>query len=138
MIHRDLLGSLERFFGVLIEHHAGAFPLWLAPTQVTFVPIADRHEEAAHALCARLKKKGYRAVVDDSNDRMGNKIRKAQKLKVPLMLVIGDDEVEKGGAAVRLRSGEDLGLMTGDQIIEYLEKTTTEELPPAPELPVVK
>lgn len=138
MIHRALLGSLERFFGVLIEHHAGAFPLWLAPTQVTFIPIADRHEEAAHALCARLKKKGYRAVVDDSNDRMSNKIRKAQKLKVPLMLVIGDEEVEKGGAAVRLRSGEDLGLMTGDQILEYLEKTATEELPPAPDLPVVK
>ena len=77
-------------------------------------------------------------MVDDSNDRMGNKIRKAQKLKVPLMLVIGDEEVEKGGAAVRLRSGEDLGLMTGDQILEYLEKAATEELPPAPDLPIVK
>ncbi|MFA5506873.1 MAG: threonine--tRNA ligase, partial [Vulcanimicrobiota bacterium] len=138
MIHRALLGSLERFFGILIEHHAGAFPLWLAPTQVTFVPIADRHEEAAHALCARLKKRGYRATVDDSSDRMGNKIRKAQKLKVPLMLVIGDEEIEKGGAAVRLRNGDNLGLMTGDEILDYLEKTTTAEVPPAPDLPVVK
>jgi threonyl-tRNA synthetase len=138
MIHRALLGSLERFFGILIEHHAGAFPLWLAPNQVTFIPIADRHEEAAHQMCALLKKKGYRVSVDDSNDRMSNKIRKAQKQKTPLMLVIGDEEVEKGGAAVRLRSGENLGLMTTEQVLEYLDKTTAEEVPEPPELPVVK
>lgn len=138
MIHRALLGSLERFFGILIEHHAGAFPLWLAPNQVTFIPIADRHEEAAHKMCAVLKRKGYRASVDDSNDRMSNKIRKAQKLKTPLMLVVGDEEVEKNGAAVRLRSGENLGLLTTEQILEYLEKQTAEEVPDPPELPQVK
>jgi threonyl-tRNA synthetase len=138
MIHRALLGSLERFFGILIEHHAGAFPLWLAPNQITFIPIADRHEEAAAEMCALLKKQGYRATVDVSNDRMSNKIRKAQKLKTPLMLVVGDEEVEQGGAAVRLRSGENLGLMTTEQVLAYLDKTIAEEMPEAPDLPVVK
>ena len=138
MIHRALLGSLERFFGILIEHHAGAFPLWLAPNQITFIPIADRHEEAANKMCSLLKKRGYRVNVDDSNDRMSNKIRKAQKLKTPLMLVIGDEEVEQGGAAVRLRSGENLGLMTTEQVLDYLDKTTAEEVPEPPDLPVVK
>lgn len=138
MIHRALLGSLERFFGILIEHHAGSFPLWLAPNQVRFVPIADRHNEACEKLCAQLKKAGFRAEVDDSGDRMSNKIRKAQKQKVPMMLVVGDEEVEKGGASVRLRSGEDLGHMTAEKIIELLNKTSQDELPDPPELPVVK
>jgi len=137
MIHRALLGSLERFFGILIEHHAGAFPLWLAPVQVSFIPIADRHVEACQQMCAVLKKAGYRANVDDGSDRMGNKIRKAQKLKVPMMLVVGDDEVEHGGAAVRLRSGENLGLMTTAQIVEYLDKTADDERPALPDLPKV-
>lgn len=138
MIHRALLGSLERFFGILIEHHAGAFPLWLAPVQVVFVPIADRHNEACERLCKRLKKEGFRAEVDDSGDRMSNKIRKAQKQKVPVMLVVGDDEAEKGGAAVRLRSGEDLGHLGEDAIVELLKERASQELPPAPELPEVK
>lgn len=138
MIHRALLGSLERFFGILIEHHAGSFPLWLAPTQVTFVPIADRHVEACDKICRQLKKAGFRAEVDDSGDRMGNKIRKAQKQKVPVMLVVGDEEAEKGGAAVRLRSGEDLGHMTADAIVELLKERAEQELPPPPELPEVK
>jgi threonyl-tRNA synthetase len=137
MIHRALLGSLERFFGILIEHHAGAFPLWLAPTQVTFIPIADRHADACHEMAAQLKKQGYRCQVDDGSDRMGNKIRKAQKLKVPLMLVVGDDEVEAGGAAVRLRTGEDLGLMKTEQIMEYLNQKSAEERPEPPVLPKV-
>ena len=137
MVHRALLGSLERFFGILIEHHAGAFPLWLAPTQTTFIPITDRHVEACEAMCEELKKKGYRATVDKSTDRMNNKIRKAQKLKVPLMLVVGDEEVSAGGAAVRLRSGENLGLMKTNSILELLEKKMAEEKPEAPDLPKV-
>lgn len=138
MIHRALLGSLERFFGILIEHHAGAFPLWLAPTQVTFIPIAERHAEACHEMCASLKKHGYRATVDDSSDRMGNKIRKAQKLKIPYMLVVGDEEIEAGGAAVRLRSGDNLGVMKLAEIVTLLEKKGTEERPEPPVLPLVK
>ena len=138
MIHRALLGSLERFFGILIEHHAGAFPLWLAPTQATFIPIADRHEEACHQMCGILKKQGLRINVDDGSDRMSNKIRKAQKLKTPLMLVVGDEEVEQGGAAVRLRNGENLGLMTTEEILGYLRTQTASERPEPPILPVVK
>lgn len=138
MIHRALLGSLERFFGILIEHHAGAFPLWLAPTQATFIPIADRHEEACHEMCAFLKKQGMRVNVDDGSDRMSNKIRKAQKLKTPLMLVVGDEELEQGGAAVRLRNGENLGVMTTEEILDYLRRQTASERPEPPVLPVVK
>lgn len=138
MIHRALLGSLERFFGILIEHHAGSFPLWLAPVQATFVPIADRHEEACHAMAKALKKKGYRVQVDDSSDRMGNKIRKAQKVKIPLMLVVGDEEVEKGGASVRLRNGDNLGYLGVEEIERYLSEKCAEERPEPPLLPVVK
>lgn len=137
MIHRALLGSLERFFGILIEHHAGSFPLWLAPTQVTFIPIADRHIEACKNMASQLKKQGYRVHVDDGGDRMGNKIRKAQKLKVPFMMVVGDEEVEAKGAAVRLRNGENLGLMSLEDISELLQTKTQEEKPEEPELPEV-
>lgn len=138
MIHRALLGSLERFFGVLIEHHAGAFPLWLSPIQVRFIPITDRHVEHCEALCKRLKKEGFRAEVDDSNERMGNKIRKAQNLKVPMMLVVGDEEEKQSGAAVRLRSGEDLGVMDIEAIVALLKQTAIDEMPEPPELPEVK
>jgi threonyl-tRNA synthetase len=138
MIHRALLGSLERFFGVLIEHHAGAFPLWLSPIQVRLIPITDRHVAHCENLCARLKKAGFRAEVDDSSERMGNKIRKAQNLKVPIMLVVGDEEEKQNGAAVRLRSGEDLKVMSIDAIIELMRKQAADEMPEPPVLPVVK
>lgn len=138
MIHRALLGSLERFFGVLIEHHAGAFPLWLSPIQVRLIPITDRHVEHCQALGAALKKAGFRAEVDDSSERMGNKIRKAQKLKVPVMLIVGDEEEKQGGAAVRLRSGEDLGVKSLEAILDLLRVKAAEELPEPPVLPVVR
>jgi threonyl-tRNA synthetase len=109
MIHRALLGSMERFFGVLIEHFAGAFPVWLSPVQAVLIPIADRHIEYAQNVANSLEEAGLRVEVDDSSDRMGNKIRKAQKQKVPYMLVVGDKEAENKTVAVRLRSGEDLG-----------------------------
>ena len=117
MIHRALLGSMERFYGVLIEHYAGAFPVWLAPVQATLIPIADRHIEYAEKAVIRLKEAGLRAEVDDSSDRMRNKIRKAQEQKVPYMLVVGDKEVESGAVAVRLRSGQDLGPQPIDDFI---------------------
>ena len=109
VVHRALLGSLERFFGTLIEHFGGAFPVWLSPVQAIQIPIADRHNAYAHEVAAQLKEAGLRVEVNDSSDRMQAKIRDAQLQKVPYMLVMGDREVEAGAVAVRLRSGEDLG-----------------------------
>ena len=109
MVHRALLGSIERFFGVLLEHYGGAFPVWLAPVQAILIPIADRHNDYAHKVAAQLKAAQLRVEVNDSSDRMQAKIRDAQLQKTPYMLVIGDREVENGAVAVRLRSGEDLG-----------------------------
>jgi threonyl-tRNA synthetase len=109
MIHHALLGSIERFFGVLIEHYAGAFPLWLAPVQAVVIPIADRHVEYGESVAAALRAAGLRIEIDRRPERMNAKIRDAQLQKVPYMLVVGDKEIEAGAAAVRLRSGEDLG-----------------------------
>ncbi len=109
MIHRALLGSMERFMGVLIEHYAGAFPLWLAPVQVVMVPITDRHLPYAEKVAADLRAKGVRVAVDASGDRMNKKIRNAQLQKTPYMLVVGDRESEDGTVAVRTRNNEDLG-----------------------------
>ena len=110
VIHRAMLGSLERFLGVLIEHYGGAFPVWLAPVQAEIIPIADRHVAYAEQARERLEAAGVRAHVDARGERMNAKIRDAQLQKTPYMLVVGDKEAEAGGAAVRLRSGEDLGL----------------------------
>ena len=117
MVHRALLGTMERFMGVLIEHYAGAFPVWLAPVQAVVIPIADRHVEYAEDLKARLEASNVRVDVDDGNDRMNAKIRNAQLQKVPYMLVIGDREIEAGAAAVRLRSGDDLGAVPVTEIV---------------------
>ncbi|MBN1122465.1 MAG: threonine--tRNA ligase [Anaerolineae bacterium] len=122
MVHRALLGSMERFFGVLIEHYKGAFPVWLAPVQAELIPIADRHFDYAYDALAKLKAAGLRAEVDDSGDRMGNKIRKAQGQKVPYMLVIGDREIEEGAVSLRLRSGEDLGATSVDDFIAMAQE----------------
>jgi threonyl-tRNA synthetase len=111
MVHRALLGSLERFFGVLIEHYAGAFPPWLSPTQVVLIPIADRHIEYARAVSDQLRNAGLRVMVDERSERMNAKIRDAQTQKIPYMLVVGDKEVEHNEVALRLRGGENLGPM---------------------------
>jgi threonyl-tRNA synthetase len=108
MIHRALLGSMERFFGILIEHHGGAFPVWLAPVQAVLIPIADRHVDYSREVGRRLKSEGLRVEIDDTAERMNAKIRKAQLQKIPFMLVVGDKEMEAGAVSVRLRSGEDL------------------------------
>ncbi|MFZ9268890.1 MAG: threonine--tRNA ligase [Candidatus Limnocylindrus sp.] len=104
-IHRAIYGSLERFIGILVEHFAGALPLWLSPEQVVIIPIADRHLEAAEAGAKILRSAGLRVSIDDSSNRMQNKIRLAQEQKVPLMLVLGDKEADAGGAAPRWRDG---------------------------------
>ncbi len=105
-IHRAIYGSLERFIGVITEHFAGAFPLWLAPVQATIIPIADRHIEAAQELATLLRTRGLRIEVDETSNRMQNKIRLAQEQKVPYMVVLGDREIEARSASPRTRAGE--------------------------------
>ncbi len=106
MIHRALLGSLERFFGVLVEHYAGAFPVWLAPVQAILIPIADRHLEYARQVAEELGKDSIRVEVDDSNERMNHKVRTAQLAKIPYMLIVGDAEAQEGKVSIRMRNGE--------------------------------
>ena len=118
VLHRAIMGSTERFLGVLIEHYAGAFPVWLAPVQAVLIPIADRHIPYCEKVAAQLKAAGLRVEVDDRSERMNAKIRDAQKQKVPYMLVVGDKEVEAGQVALRLRSGENLGPMSVDAFLE--------------------
>jgi threonyl-tRNA synthetase len=108
MIHRALFGSWERFFGLLIEHYAGAFPTWLAPVQVKIIPVADRHLEHARKLESEFKSRGVRVEVDDRSERMNLKIRQAQLEKIPYMVIIGDKEVADNSVSVRRRSGEQL------------------------------
>ena len=117
MIHRALLGSMERFFAILIEHHSGAFPVWLAPVQATLIPIADRHVEFCQKVRERLRAEGLRVELDAGVDRMNAKIRKAQVQKIPYMLVVGDKEVEADSVAVRLRSGKDLKAKSMDEFL---------------------
>ena len=120
MLHRAILGSLERFIGVYTEHTAGRFPLWLAPVQAMVVPIADRHVDYAQRVRATLRARGLRVEVDQSNERMGAKIRNAQLQQIPYMLVVGDREEQAGAAAVRDRAGGDLGALPLDAIAARL------------------
>jgi threonyl-tRNA synthetase len=122
MIHRALLGSMERFFGVLLEHHGGALPAWLSPVQAMVIPIADRHKEYCLNVQAKLKAAGLRVGIDAGEERMNAKIRNAQLLKIPYMLVVGDREQEGGAVSVRLRSGEDLKSKTVDEFIALATK----------------
>ena len=112
MIHRVVLGSIERFIGVITEHFAGAFPVWLAPVQVKVLPITDRAAEYADQIAEQLDKAGFRVEVDERNEKVGKKIREATLEKIPYMLVVGDRDMENSTVSVRLRSGEDLGAMS--------------------------
>ena len=133
MLHRAILGSLERFIGVYVEHTAGHFPFWLAPVQAVVVPIADRHVEYAHQIRQQLKAHRLRVEVDESNERMGAKIRRAQLQRVPYMLVVGDREQEAAAAAVRDGSGADLGAMPVTEIIaRMIEERDSRALHAAP------
>ena len=121
VLHRAVTGSTERFLGVIIEHFAGAFPVWLAPVQAKLIPIADRHLPYMQEVAAKLKAAGIRAEVDDSNNRMNNKIRAAQNQKIPYMLVAGDRDIEAGAVSVRLRTEEQLGGMAIDDFIALVK-----------------
>jgi threonyl-tRNA synthetase len=134
MVHRALYGSIERFFAVLVEHYAGAFPTWLAPAQAVVLPIADRHTPYAEAVTQRLVRAGFRAETDGRraapagvpsrskprNERLQARIRDAQLQKIPYMLVVGDREADAGTAAVRLRSGEDLGSLPLEEVVAMI------------------
>ncbi len=106
MIHRAIFGTLERFTGVLIEHFAGAFPVWLSPDQVRVLPVADGHAEGAAAIVARLREAGLRAGLDARSDTLSYRIRDGELMKVPYLLVVGDRELEAGTVAVRVRGAE--------------------------------
>ncbi len=120
MIHRALMGSIERFFGVLLEHYAGALPGWLSPVQVTIVPVADRHVDYANEVAAGLRGAGLRVEVDDHDDTVGEKIRKAITMKHPAVLVVGDDDVDAGTAGFRLRGAEERRGMALAEIVDEL------------------
>jgi len=128
MVHRTVLGSMERFLGTLIEHYGGAFPVWLAPVQVMIIPIADRHFDYAGQLEAELKSIGVRARVDRRSERVNLKIRQAQLEKVPCMLVVGDREVEAATVSVRLRSGEQLPSQSQDEFKDSISKAITSKV----------
>ena len=117
MIHRVVFGSIERFIGIITEHFAGAFPVWLAPVQATVLPITDRSADYAKQVLSKLEESGVRAEIDLRNEKIGYKIREAQMQKIPYMLVIGDKEAENGTVAVRTRAGEDLGAMPLDEFL---------------------
>ena len=126
MIHRALLGSMERFMGSLIEHYAGKFPLWLAPLQVKLLPISDKYVDYAKSVAGELKEHGIRVEVDEREEKIGYKVRAAQLEKVPLALVVGEKEAESHTVSVRKLGGEDLGVMSVDEIIEMIETKVKE------------
>jgi threonyl-tRNA synthetase len=128
-IHRAVYGSLERFIGILVEHFAGAFPLWLAPVQAVVIPIADRHVEAARELAGVLGARGLRVEVDDSSNRMQYKIRAAQEQKVPYMIVLGDREIEARTASPRTRAGEQQPAEGWDSLADRLAAEAAERRP---------
>lgn len=121
MIHAAIMGSIERFMSILIEHTAGKFPVWLSPVQVKVLPIADRHHDYAGGIVEQLKEIGVRVEIDSSSEGLGKKIRNAQLEKIPYMLVVGDQEMEDGGVAVRLRDGEKQEVMKVEEFIEKIK-----------------
>jgi len=126
MIHRALMGSIERFFGILVEHYAGAFPTWLAPVQAIVLSITDKQQPYAETVASQLRAAGFRADADLRNEKIGFKIREAEKAKIPYMLVVGDREMQGGTVSVRGRSKADLGSMPVPAVMELLRKDTAQ------------
>ena len=129
MVHRTVLGSMERFIACLIEHYAGAFPVWLSPVQVVIIPIADRHLSYAHQVANGLRESGIRVQVDDRSERMNLKIREAQLTKIPYMFVVGDKELDASKVSLRLRNGEDLGLLALSQFMDRVNSIIETKVP---------
>ena len=128
MIHRALFGSIERFFGILTEHYAGAFPPWLAPVQVVGIPIADAHVPYLEEVAARLRKQGIRVEVDTGGERMQKKIRTAQRQKVPFMLLAGDADVAAGAVSFRFRDGSQRNEVPAGEAIEEIVTAVRERV----------
>jgi threonyl-tRNA synthetase len=129
MVHRALYGSVERFFGVLIEHYAGAFPVWLSPVQVAMIPISERHAEYANKVADQLKAIGVRVEVDARNEKMNAKIREHAMQKVPFLLVVGDKEAEAGRVNVRTRGSEKTLDMSAEEFVDKIGKLIAEKSP---------
>ncbi|MDY3938878.1 MAG: threonine--tRNA ligase [Spirochaetia bacterium] len=127
MIHRALLGSIERFFGILIEHYAGAFPFWLSPVQIKVIPVAEAFDDYAAEIAGQLKAAGFRAETDLSDDRMNAKIRNAQKSKIPCMLILGDKEKESGTVSIRYRDGRQINGIAVRDLIDELNAAVAEK-----------
>jgi threonyl-tRNA synthetase len=121
MVHRALLGSLERFFGVLVEHYAGAMPLWLAPVQAKIMPISDKHSDYARRVNERFIQSGVRSELDDRSDKIGYRIRQAQLEKIPFMIILGDQEVESETITIRLRNGKNLSQQKLESFVKEQE-----------------
>ena len=127
MVHRVVFGSIERFIGILIEHFAGKFPVWLSPVQVKVMPISERQADYAKSVYETLKAKGLRVKLDDRNEKIGYKIREAQMEKVPYMLIVGDKEAEAGLVAVRRRDKGDVGAVSVDEFIATITQEIAEK-----------
>jgi threonyl-tRNA synthetase len=127
MLHRAIFGSLERFIGILIEHYAGAFPVWLSPVQVRVATIAERHTAVAEKVIARLKREGLRVDADFRSEKIGYKVREAELMKIPYLFVIGDKEAEAERVAVRTRGKRDLGSQTLDEILARIKREISDK-----------
>ncbi|MDP2973888.1 MAG: His/Gly/Thr/Pro-type tRNA ligase C-terminal domain-containing protein, partial [Candidatus Diapherotrites archaeon] len=127
MLHRVIYGSMERFFGILIEHYGGAFPSWLAPVQVSLIAIADRHKEYADKVIKQMREAGLRVELDDRAETVSAKVRDAQMQKIPFILVAGDKEEKEGTVAVRERSGKVIGPVKVEKFIEQLQQEIREK-----------
>jgi threonyl-tRNA synthetase len=126
MVHRALLGSLERFFGVLIEHFAGAFPIWISPVQVKILNISDAQINYCKELASNIKREGFRVELDLRNEKIGYKIREAQLEKIPHMMIIGNEEMENKKVSVRLRNGENKNNLDFSEYISVLKSINSE------------
>jgi threonyl-tRNA synthetase len=127
ILHRAILGSVERFLGILIEHTAGNFPFWIAPVHAAVLPVSDRFAEAARGVAGRLAAAGLRFELDDRNEKLGARIRRAEMQKIPAMLVIGEKEAGAGTVSVRLRHGGDAGTLPVEEFLALARKAITEK-----------
>ncbi len=123
MVHRAIMGSIERFIGLLIEHYAGLFPIWLAPVQVVIIPVSDKFLDYADEVYRKLKEAGIRVKLDDESAKVGYKIRKAETMKIPYMLIVGQKEQDSGTVSVRSKREGELGNM---EVSQFLDKITRE------------
>lgn len=128
MVHRTILGSMERFMGILIEHFAGKFPVWLAPVQAIILPISDKFNDYAHEIRRSMEEKGFRVETDDRAEKIGFKIRESQMMKIPYMLVVGEKEIEEGLVSVRKRDDGDLGQMSMEAFVDKLSEEVSKKI----------